>query len=87
MNKDRYIFEAKAIVVGAESRKWALVFADGSTAHAAEEALQAAARTRYPRFYLPDEDLEVNNVSIYKLDTERHYIHVERIKPNGRKLL
>lgn len=68
--EDPFTYEANAIAEGTKSNASHFVHHRSETPEGAKRRLRSTARAQHPSDYLKDEELELQNVEINKIDPE-----------------
>jgi len=79
-NENRFIYEANAIVEGRQSDETNFVQNRSETPEKAKRGLRSTARVQYPFGYKENEELNLENVEIWKLDPDDDFKPVEQIE-------
>jgi hypothetical protein len=78
--EDPFTYEANAIAEGTRSGNHNFVQNRSETPESAKSGLRSTARVQHPSDYRKNEELELQNVEIYKLDPEDDYRSVEQVE-------
>lgn len=79
-NENRFTYEANAIVEGSRSGEINFVQNRSDTVERAKRGLRSTARVQHPYDYKENEELQLENLEIYKLDPDDGFKPVEQVQ-------
>jgi len=77
---NRFTYEANAIVEGTQSEETNFVHNRSETPEGAKRGLRSTARVQHPYGYDENEELNLENLEIWKLDPDNDFKPVEQVE-------